>query len=92
MAEAIALAKELNDMLALTVALWAATILAQLKGDPAEVERLASDRAWNSGLAGRQVPYYLGLKAEALHLAGRTSEALDATIEAEAVIERREQR
>ena len=38
------------------------------------------------------MPYYLGLKAEALHLAGRTSEALDAIIEAEAVIERREER
>jgi adenylate cyclase len=38
------------------------------------------------------VPYYLGLKSEALHLAGRTSEALDAIIEAEAVIERREER
>jgi predicted ATPase len=43
MAEAIALAKELNDMPALAVALWAATILAQCERDTAKVERLASD-------------------------------------------------
>jgi hypothetical protein len=43
MAEAISLAKELNDMLALTVALWNAGIGAQFRGDPTEVERLASD-------------------------------------------------
>jgi adenylate cyclase len=38
------------------------------------------------------VPYYLGLKAEALHLAGRTSEALEAISEAEALVERSEER
>jgi hypothetical protein len=38
------------------------------------------------------MPYYLALKAEALHLADRTPEALDAIIEAEAVVERREER
>jgi len=38
------------------------------------------------------VPYLLALKAEALHLADRTSEALEAINEAEAVIERREER
>jgi hypothetical protein len=38
------------------------------------------------------VPYYLGLKAEALHLADRTSEALEAINEAEALAERFEQR
>jgi serine/threonine protein kinase len=38
------------------------------------------------------VPYLLALKAEALHLAGRTSEALEAINEAEALIERREER
>src|SRR4029077_7481144 len=43
MAEAISLAKELNDMHALTVALWNAGILAHFEGDPTEVERLASD-------------------------------------------------
>jgi hypothetical protein len=43
MAEAISLAKELNDMHALAVALLNAGTLAHFEGDPAEVERLASD-------------------------------------------------
>ena len=38
------------------------------------------------------VPYFLGLKAEALHLADRTSEALEAINEAEALVERFEDR
>jgi tetratricopeptide (TPR) repeat protein len=38
------------------------------------------------------LPYYLGLHAEALHLGGRTSEALEAIDEAEALAERFEQR
>jgi predicted ATPase len=38
------------------------------------------------------VPYWLALKAEALHLADRTSEALEAISEAEAVVERLEER
>ena len=38
------------------------------------------------------LPYFLGLKAEALHLADRTSEALEAINEAEALAERFEQR
>jgi hypothetical protein len=36
--------------------------------------------------------YYLALKAEALHLAHRTSEALEAIREAEALVERSEER
>jgi len=137
MAEAIALAKELNDMHALHVALWAAAILAQFEGDPAEVERLASDLielstrqnfsqflgggevlrgwarsacgdaaeglAWIEGgiedwmatgaiLAAPPMSYYLALKAEALYLASRTSEALEAITEAEAWVERSEER
>jgi predicted ATPase len=43
MAEAIALAKELNDMAALGLALYWAGLLAHFEGNPAEVERLASD-------------------------------------------------
>ena len=43
MAEAVSLAKELNEMRALAIALWHAGILAHFEGDPAEVERLASD-------------------------------------------------
>jgi hypothetical protein len=38
------------------------------------------------------LPYFLGLKAEALHLADRTSEALEAINEAVAMAERFEQR
>jgi adenylate cyclase len=38
------------------------------------------------------LPYYLGLKAEALYLADRSSEALEAIKEAEKVVERSEQR
>jgi hypothetical protein len=43
MAEAISLAKELNDMHGLAAALVVAAVLAQLEGKPAEVERLASE-------------------------------------------------
>ena len=39
-----------------------------------------------------RMPYYLALKAEALYLADRTSEALEAISEAEAVVERSEDR
>jgi predicted ATPase len=39
-----------------------------------------------------RMPYFLALKAEALHLAGRTSEALKAIAEAEAWVERSEER
>jgi hypothetical protein len=38
------------------------------------------------------LPYFLALKAEALHLADRTSEALEAIKEAEKVVERSEER
>ena len=38
------------------------------------------------------VTYHLGMKAEALHLANRTSEALEAIKEAEALVERFEER
>jgi predicted ATPase len=134
MAEAIALAKELNDMPALTVALWGATILAQCGRATTDVERLASDlielatrqniaqflgggevlRGWARSVSGDTVEglawiergiqdwmatgaklgvsYYLALKAEALYLADRTSEALEAITEAEAVVERSEER
>ena len=43
MAEAISLAKELNDMHALAVALYFAAVLGHFERNPAEVERLASD-------------------------------------------------
>ena len=38
------------------------------------------------------LPYFLGLKAEALHLADRTPEAIEAIKEAEKVVERSEER
>jgi tetratricopeptide (TPR) repeat protein len=134
MAEAISLAKELNDMHSLAHALYHAAILANLEGNPAEVERLASDtielsarqnfalwlaggevlRGWARSACGATaeglawieggiedwmatsailwMSYFLALKAEALYLADRTSEALEAINEAEAVAERLEER
>ena len=47
---------------------------------------------WVATGAVLQVPYYLGLKSEALYLADRTSEALEAISEAEALVERFEDR
>jgi len=133
-AEAFSLAKELNDMNALVLALDFAAILAFFERNPAEVDRLASDlielstrhnfvfyqalgaiyRGWACGASGDTaegiawieqgirdyratgavlgLPFYLGRKAEALHLADRTSEALEAINEAEALAERFEQR
>ena len=43
MAEALVLARELNDMAALGLALYWAGLLAHFEGNPTEVERLASD-------------------------------------------------
>jgi tetratricopeptide (TPR) repeat protein len=52
-------------------------------------EGITNWRATGSTLC---VPLWLALKAEALHLADRTSEALEAITEAEALIERSEER
>jgi serine/threonine protein kinase/tetratricopeptide (TPR) repeat protein len=135
MAEAISLAKELNDANALAYALGWATALACCERNPEEVDRLASDliefctrhsfvhwlaigaiwRGWARSACGKTaegipwiergikdyyqvirvmlgVPSLLALKAEALHLADRTPEALEAINEAEALAERFEQR
>jgi predicted ATPase len=133
-AEAISLAKQLNDTHALAVVLWASEWLAYYERNLAEVERLASDlielstrhgfafwlaggeihRGWARSAAGNtaegmswiedgirnyrataailDMPYFLALKAEALHFADRTSEALEAIREAEAFVERSEGR
>jgi predicted ATPase len=133
-AEAIALAKDLNDIHGLAVSLYFAGVLAQFERNPAEVERFASDlielstrqnfaswlaiaevlRGWARSASGDtaegiswildgivdwratgsniHVPYLLALKAEALYLADRTTEALEVINEAEAVIERRAER
>jgi hypothetical protein len=132
--EAISLAKELNDMHALAVALFLAAILGHFERPPTQAERCASDlielstrqnfamwlaggnvlRGWARSASGSTaeglsriedgiedwratgsmwcVPYFLALKAEALHLADRTSEALEAIREAEALVERSEER
>jgi predicted ATPase len=132
--EAISLARELNDMNALALALHCGAYLAHYERNPTEVERLASElielstrhnfvywlaigsifcgwarsasgdtaeglpwiergirdfRANGSTLA---VPFWLALKAEALHVANRTSEALEAITEAEALVARTEER
>jgi tetratricopeptide (TPR) repeat protein len=134
MREAIGLAKELNDMAALGLALYWAGVLAHFERNPAEVERLASElielstrqtfaswlpggvalRGWARSASGDtaegiswiehgirdyqaigailRLPYFLALKAEALHLANRTCEALQAIREAEGVVERSEGR
>jgi tetratricopeptide (TPR) repeat protein len=133
-AEAISLAKELDDFYPLAVSLWWAAILSRSEGNPAVVERLASDlielstrhsfahyladgkilRGWARSASGDTaqgisliedgiedsratasmvaLPLLLALKAEALHLADRTSEALEAIREAEALAERSEGR
>jgi tetratricopeptide (TPR) repeat protein len=134
MAEAISLAKELNDANALAFALAWAAGLGHAERNPGEVDRLASDlielstrhnfvywralgsiwRGWARSASGNtaeglawieegirdvratgsmlNVPIFLTLKAEALYLADRTSEALEAINEAEALAERFEQR
>ena len=132
--EAIALARELNDMHGLAVALIFAGFLMHLEQDLSGVERLASEvielstrhgfalwlagggifRGWTRSVSGdtvggiscieegiegvratgsiRLVPYALGLKGEALHLAGHTFEGLEAIEEAEELVEESEER
>jgi tetratricopeptide (TPR) repeat protein len=134
MDEAISIAKELKDMNSLALALSWAAGLAVYEGDPAEVDRFASElieistrhnfafwlasglllRGWARSASGDTaegiswieqgirdlratgtvlaLPVHLARKAEALHLAGRTSEALEAINEAEALAERFENR
>src|SRR5271166_3529921 len=134
MAEAISLAKELNDMSSLAVALYFGGILARFERNSAEVERLASElielstrynfafwlpganvlRGWVRSVCGDTaegiawieqgikdyratgstlaIPMWLALKAEALHLADRTSEALETLREAQTLAERFEVR
>jgi hypothetical protein len=130
MEEAISLAKELNDMNALALALHWAAMLGNCERNPAEVDRLASEliqlstrhnfvlwlaigaihHGWARSATGEtaegiawieqgirdylatgavlDMPHWLELKAEALHLADRTSEALEALNEAEAMAKR----
>jgi tetratricopeptide (TPR) repeat protein len=80
-------------------ALWLArgTILRgwarSVSGDTAEGLAWIEDgiEVWRASGAILSVPYYLALKAEALYLAHRTSEALEAISEAEALAEKSEE-
>jgi predicted ATPase len=134
LAEAVSLAKEMNNMHGLAVALWHAAVFAYYDGNPAEVERLASKlielsirhhfahwlpqgevlRGWARSTSGdtaegisrivdgieefratgalRGVPFFLALKAEALQLADRTFEALEAIRVAQGLVERFDER
>jgi tetratricopeptide (TPR) repeat protein len=134
MEEAISLAKELNDMNTLALALLWAAMLGYCERNSAEVDRLASElielstrhnfsywlmlgtvyRGWTRSASGDTaegiswieqglidlratgavlaLASHLALKAEALHLADRTSEALEAINEAEALAQRFENR
>jgi adenylate cyclase len=134
MADAITLARELNDMHALAQALWYAAVLAHYERNPAEMEHYTSDlielstlhnfatwlahadvlRGWVRSACGDAaegiswiedglkdtratgvmltIPFLFALKAEALHLAGRTAEALEAIREGDAPVERFENR
>ena len=129
-AEAISLAKELNDIISLASALYFGAILAFYQRNPVEVERLASElvelsarynfafwlpganvlRGWARSVCGDTsegiswiergvedyrasgsmvgMPLWLAVKAEALNLADRSAEALEAIGEAEAIAER----
>jgi predicted ATPase len=134
MAEAISIAKELNDTHTLVEVLFFEAILAYYERNPAEVERCASDlielstshnfaswlaggailRGWARSASGDTaegipwiehgireyratggilvLPLSLALKAEALHFADRAPEALEIIKEAEAWVERSEER
>jgi predicted ATPase len=134
MAEAISLAKELNDMAALANAIFNSGILAYCERDVSHAERSASDvielstshnlpfwltlgsilRGWVHSVSGDTVegiswieqgikdyrapgstlglPLFLALKAEALFTANRSSEALEAVEEAQAVSQKYEAR
>jgi hypothetical protein len=133
-AEAISVAKELNDLQALALAQWFAAFLAHFECNPAEAERLASNllelstvqnfafwlpgckdlRGWARTAGGNAaegilwiengiqdwratgailcLPYWLSIKAEALHLAHRASEALETIKQAEVLAERFDER
>jgi hypothetical protein len=69
---------------------WARSTSGDTADGMAWIENGITDYRASGGML--VVPFYLALKAEALHLADRTSEALDTIKEAEALIERSEER
>jgi predicted ATPase len=69
---------------------WAQSISGSTAVGIARIEGGIAD--WRATGSMLVVPYWLALKAEALHLADRTSEALEAIKEAEAFVERSEER
>jgi predicted ATPase len=69
---------------------WARSSCGDTAEGLARIERGTED--WRATGAILLVPYYLALKAEALYLAQRTSEALEAITEADAFAERCEER
>jgi serine/threonine protein kinase/predicted ATPase len=133
MAEALTVAKDLDDMHGIAEALYFAACLSHYERNPAEVERLTSDlielstrqdfalylirgtilRGWARSASGDTVkslswieegiedwratgatlcvPFFLALKAEALYLDDRISEALGAINEAKQLVERSEE-
>ena len=69
---------------------WACTVSGATAEGVSRIEDGIDDWRATGGILG--VPLFLALKAEALHLAHRTSEALEAIKEAEALVERSEDR
>jgi predicted ATPase len=65
---------------------WACRACGDIAAAIASIEQ--GIKSWVVSGATLLVPYYLALKAEVLHLADRSSEALDAISEAEALVER----
>src|SRR5262249_53346735 len=69
---------------------WARSVLGNTTEGIACIQDGIGDWRARGGIRG--VPYFLGLKAEALHLANRTPEALEAIKEADALIDKYEER
>jgi predicted ATPase len=69
---------------------WARSASGRTAEGTASIEDAIRD--YQATGATLRMPYFLALKAESLHLAGRTAEALDAIAEAEAWVERSEER
>jgi serine/threonine protein kinase/predicted ATPase len=69
---------------------WARSNCGEIAKGIALIERGIAD--WVATGASLAVPYFLGVKAQALHLADRSSEALESISEAEVLVERSEER